>query len=91
MDFRRRTGFQDTARLVVIGCFGAPNPSATGDQIQDTRYRIQDTAYTIHIQAYRSRGIRRSKYARMQRTEATGYRNKADDSQPGGPRAERTC
>ena len=68
--------------------WGVQKAQPTGDKIQDTRYRIQETAGSIHIQAYRSRGIRRCKYARIHGTQATGYRSKANSSQPDGPSKE---
>ena len=89
-------GFPGAARILRTWP-GGGNPGGLGPLIlnptdchrrQDTGYKIQDTAYSIHIQAYRSRGIRRCKYARMHRTQATGYSSKADSSQPGGPSKE---
>ena len=41
---------------------------------QDTGYKIPDTAHRTQIQEYRSRGIRRCKYARMHRIQATGMK-----------------
>ena len=51
MDFRGWTGFQETARLVVIGRSGSPNPQSYRLP-QETRYRIQDTGYRIQHTAY---------------------------------------
>ena len=51
MDSRRRAGFQDTARLVVIGWFGDPNPQSYRLP-QETRYSIQDTGYSIQHAGY---------------------------------------